>query len=783
MQNLPTNRLPRILQQAKWIWPDSPHWDLRNCYALFRKEFQLPQVPPKALLYITADQSYQLYINGAYIGRGPARGFQETWPYDTIEVSKWLTPGKNLIAIRAHTPGFSNFQYIHKGYAGLLVAAQWGDTNLLSNATWTCRRQSGLDRSMVQTSLQLFPQEKIDLRQEDPDWMQPNYDDTHWEGRPVELALGCLPWTSLEERDIPLLDERILRVGQIIGKAKGKNHEEYLQTRNLSITHFQEGLTHKASQASIADIHFEGTGRGQWRSVLIDLGKTYVGSTIIEIESAKGGEIIETHHYETIDAAKLCPDYKPKAHCRMAFSNRLTCGKGKQSHAFYHSFGFRYMILLVRDSDSDLTLHPRLRTATYPHKIEGTFQSSDATLNEIWNICAWTQQICSLDAYVDTPYREQAQWWGDARVQAWNTFHLSGDPRLLKRGIRQIATQTTPDGVTYGHAPTMAHGCILPDFTLIWILTLWDDYWQTGSLQSFEQHQPTIRKALHYFEEWTDLNNGLLQYDHRYWLFLDWTGLHKQGCSSVYSLWYLHALDRLSQMYALSKDASSSQACQLKAKRLRRQLQKLINEEGLMQGGYDENGKLVKETSIHAQTLCLLTDLASAKQEREMIEMRLLPFVRGELKTDSAPSAYWTTYVYTVLSERGYGAEVLADIRKHWKPMIPHGTTWEKFDPIIAKDSFSHAWAAHPLYHCMQIIGGVRQTAPEWSEVSIQPTFHGDSAEICIPSPKGKIRSKWKRTNDRIVGKVTLPKGVVARLILPNQNPIKISDLHTYECF
>ncbi len=88
--------------------------------------------------------------------------------------------------------------------------------------------------------------------------------------------------------------------------------------------------------------------------------------------------------------------------------------------------------------------------------------------------------------------RAETQWWGDARVQAWNTFHLGGDTRLFRRGIRQIAAQTTPNGLTYGHSPTIAHNCVLPDFTLMWLLTLWDDYWQTGSLETFIEHRATV---------------------------------------------------------------------------------------------------------------------------------------------------------------------------------------------------------------------------------------------------------------------------------------------------
>lgn len=771
--------LPTILQKARWIWPDNHHWNLHNCYALFRKECQLKTVPKKALLHITADQSYQLYINGHYICRGPARGFQKTWPFDSVNVAEWLRPGKNLIAVRAHNPGFSNFQYVHQGYAGLLVAAKWGKTVLTSNSTWKGRRQTGVRNDTVPTSLQLFSQEVIDLRLEDPDWMLPEYDDSQWDSPICQVAWNAMPWYSLQARGMPMLDESELQIGQVIGQASGRSAPHYQTTMNLAHTRFDEGLEHQPCQADANEFTFQKSAKNTWRSRLIDLGKLHVASVQLEITGATGGEIVETHHYEMIDSATLCPDYDPEAHCRMAFSNRLVCRQGSNQHSFFHPFGFRYMIVTVRDNKSPITIKPSLRNALHPVQRKGSFTSSDTRLNDIWETCAWTQQICSMDAFVDTPYREQAQWWGDARVQAWNTFHLTGDTDLFQRGIQQIAAQTTPDGVTYGHAPTMAHRCILPDFTLVWMLTLWDFYWQTGSLAPFRQHQSVIQKALEYFEDWTDPETGLLRYDHRFWLFLDWTDIHKEGCSSVYSLWYLHALNRLEQMYSLIGDTTSATTCHKKATRLRKHLRKLINRDGLMQDGYTENGDLVSETSVHAQTLALLTQL-SPKNEKKMLEQRLLPYVRGELQTTIQPSAYWITYIYTELSQRGYGAEILNDIRKRWAPMVEHGTTWENFSPRRSHESFSHAWSAHPLFHCMQILGGIRQSKANWSEISIQPDFIGDAADICIPSPQGIIRSKWIRTGDTIKGMLKVPKAVQATLQLPQQAPMMIHGTHRY---
>jgi len=775
-------KLPSILKQARWIWPDSLHWDLHNCYALFRKTFDLSDLPTKAPLFITADQSYQLYVNGHYVCRGPARGFQKNWPYDLVDVRPWLKEGHNLIAIRAYNPGFSNFQYVHQGYAGLLVAAKWGQTVITSDDSWKCRRQAGVFKDTVPSSLQLYSQEVIDLRVEDPDWMLPDYDDSAWNGVVNATAWNAMPWYSLEFRGTAMLEEREIELAdlRLIGQATGKSHPDYETTRDLALTRLKEGLAHKPASGDGEQLLFAATQKGKWRSQLVDLGKLHVGSVLLEIENAQGGEIVETHHYETIAPDNLCPDYDPNAHCRMAFSQRLTCRPGKNSHSFYHPFGFRYMVVTVRDNKAPLSIKPGLRTNFYPLQQNGSFNSSEALLNDIWQTCVWTQRVCSLDAYVDTPWREQAQWWGDARVQAWNTFHLDGDTRLFRRGIRQIASQTTPDGVTYGHAPTVAHGCILPDFTLIWMLTLWDYYWQTGSLEPFLEHQPQIKKALDYFKDWLSPKNGLLQYDHRFWLFLDWTGLLKEGCSSVYSLWFLHALDRLSQMYTASDLPEEAGECAKLATPLRKSLLKLINDDGLMRDGYTPKGKIAPETSVHAQTLAILTGLCP-ENEKVMLEKRLVPYVRGELQTDIQPSAYWITYIYTVLAERGYGEDVVADIHKRWAPMVKHGTTWENFEPVKAHESFSHAWSAHPLFHLMQIAGGVRQAAPGWTEITYKPDFIGDSAEVVIPSPKGKITSAWKRSGKTIQGQIKLPKGINASVQLPDSKPIEISGTYSYE--
>jgi len=776
-QSAPEKTSP--FSDSHWIWPDDPHWDLHNGYAIFRKAFNLEKVPARAPLFITADQSYRLFVNGCFVGRGPARGFQESWPYDEIDIRPHLRLGRNQLAIRAYNPGFSNFQYLSRGFAGLLVAARWGKTRIVSDASWKALREPGIIRDTVPSSTQLFPQEHIDLRVQPTGWTNLGFDDATWPS-PKERPWNSGPWFGLEPRNIPLLEEREIDPVTLVGVGEGTSARGYKHIRDVVALRQEEDRSHRPIQRSFEPLMVEATGMGKFRSYLFDFGRTVVGNLVFEIEGASGGEILDTHLAETIAPATLTPDQVIPTGCRMAFGDRLIARPGDAIHHFYHHYGFRFLNVTVRDAAADFRFGVRLNWIGYPLPRKGSFSSSDTDLERIWETCAWTQQCCSLDAYVDTPWREQAQWWGDARVQAWNTFHLSGDPRLFRRGIAQIARQTTPDGVTYGHAPTMAHECILPDFTLIWFLTLWDYYWQTGSIEPFLTHRETIQKAFAYFRAKTDPITGLVTYDSRYWLFLDWTDLFKDGAPTIYNLWLLIALDKLAQLYRKARQPREAVQLESWAKRLRGALGRLIGKDGLLRDGIDWKGKIVQETSIHSQTLALSAGLKGIR-EKVVLDTVLLPYLHGETKPKAVPSAYWITYFFSVLSERGHGAEVIAFIKKHWSPMVDHGTTWENFAPRRADESHSHAWSAHPLYHLMQTAGGIVQDAPAWREISFRPVFHGEFGRTVVPTPNGPIVSDWRRKKGMIRVSLRMPKGVLARVTLPGILLHRISKSKTWE--
>jgi hypothetical protein len=460
-------------------------------------------------------------------------------------------------------------------------------------------------------------------------------------------------------------------------------------------------------------------------------------------------------------------------------SERLRLRPGRTRHEFFQMLGHRYLVAIARDTRRPIQLKLALRQSIYPFDIKGSFRCDDPVLNDIYRISVTTQRVCALDSYVDTPWREQAQWWGDARVQVQNTFHISGDTRLLVRGVRSLARQEVPNGLTFGHAPTIAYNCILPDFSIIWALTIWDYYYQTGDTSLFVEQLPRIARLLNYFCGEGRGKDGLLRYDKRYWLFLDWCNIHRDGTPTLLNLWYLLMIEKLAALAgAAHRDSVERALSTLHDHQRTLVLRKLWDRKaGLFCDGLTGDGKRVDVHSIHTQTLAILCGLQPAYHKR-MVAKRLLPYLRGETVPGAQPSSYWVTYVYGVMRSLGYAREVVEHIRKRWAPMIPYGGTWEVFEGNIGNGTCSHAWAAHPIYHLAGTLGGITQRDVAWRKITFAPLLDlptTDRVAVAVPTPQGIIRAAWKRHKAGIDVSLSLPEGIKAAVCLPGVKPRQVT--------
>ncbi|OXM16565.1 family 78 glycoside hydrolase catalytic domain [Paenibacillus herberti] len=199
---------------AKWIWggeEDRP----RNEWRCFRKSFECPENGLKeAVLHISADSRYVLYVNGTQAGRGPVRSWPEEQSYDSYDVAHLLLPGRrNTIAVLVLHFGMSNFYYLLG--QGALITELEGPSGVLlaTDDSWGTSRLPGQQSSAPRMSCQQAFGEVIDARELPEHWTT---DETAegfqasgmgWEAARQVAAAGEGPWKKLVPRDIPFLTE------------------------------------------------------------------------------------------------------------------------------------------------------------------------------------------------------------------------------------------------------------------------------------------------------------------------------------------------------------------------------------------------------------------------------------------------------------------------------------------------------------------------------------------------------------------------------------------------
>ena len=78
--------------KAQWIrTPEAPRREFGVYY--FRKTFVLDTVPSRFVIHVSADNRYELFVNGTRVAAGPARGDLDHWRFETLFVTTGIGNG------------------------------------------------------------------------------------------------------------------------------------------------------------------------------------------------------------------------------------------------------------------------------------------------------------------------------------------------------------------------------------------------------------------------------------------------------------------------------------------------------------------------------------------------------------------------------------------------------------------------------------------------------------------------------------------------------------------
>lgn len=214
---------------AAFVWKD-PAGEGRQQTVLFRRSFDLKDKAGQAMIHLFADSRYHLHVNGTHINFGPSRFYPAHPEYDSYDLTPFLLPGRNVVAVEVLSNGTVTFQ-VPLSQGGFIA---WGEVispsdtiSLDTPGHWKMKTSAAYDHEALRFSFACGPMEIFDGRRQPADWNRPGFDDSHWES-PV-LHGNPDHWGQLAPRTIPPLTQDELLPVKLLG-IYPEHHEEELYT-------------------------------------------------------------------------------------------------------------------------------------------------------------------------------------------------------------------------------------------------------------------------------------------------------------------------------------------------------------------------------------------------------------------------------------------------------------------------------------------------------------------------------------------------------------------------
>ncbi|MCL2422228.1 MAG: hypothetical protein FWD03_10255, partial [Defluviitaleaceae bacterium] len=499
----------------------------------FKTVFDLAKVPSEANLHISANERYRLYVNGKEVISGPCRGDHWHQYCDTVDIAKYLVPGKNIVAakVTAYVPyeatndDRSNFGPIwamsNSGGPLLIV---WGEMDgadiSTGRASWFCKDDTAIS----------------------------------WKLQPMAFWMGCTE--EVDGEAIPHGWEKEESIqGFLPVKQKWTNQVRFGEVPSLFL--YERPIKHLLRKEDISL-------KGDWKSelaanssyeFLLDASTLTTSFVYLACEGGAGSNISLTYSeaFSKHDGERRYKEVRSDTSGELlGVVDIYRPGGGDESYSPSWFRCFRFIKVKVETGNEPLTLHPiKLIETHYPLENKISFDAdTQPWINKVWDISLRTLEMCMHESYEDCPFYEQLQYTMDTRLQMLFNYAVNGDTSMQLKAIHDYHTSMLPEGILQSRFPSK-YPQVIPAFSLHWIFMLKDYYMQTGDATLLERYRPTMESVLAWFKRKVG-EQGLVE-NAGYWDFADWTDAWGDisgtpraatvGPSTIHNLVYAYALE------------------------------------------------------------------------------------------------------------------------------------------------------------------------------------------------------------------------------------------------
>lgn len=751
---------------GRWIgWEGPFEWDVEDSHSrlssrYFRKEFKTEDKTIKrATVHISGLGLYELYINGDKVGDdvlAPApTDYRRTTLYNSYDVTDMLKGDgeENAIGVTLGNGRFYTMRQNYKPYKIPNFGYPKMRLNLVIEYTDGSRQRINSDEKWKLTaqgpirSNNEYDGEIYDARMELGEWTSPGYDDSAW----LNAQRAELPYGTLRGNTSP----------------------------NMKVMRTLKPKTIK----KIGDKY------------IVDFGQNMAGWVKISVKDVAEGDTVTIRYAErmTPDSTALSVE-----NLRHAQSTDRYIANGKEKGAkwspkfSYH--GFQYVEV---DGINNLRLEDIEAEFVFDDLPDnGSFASSNPTLNAIHRNAWWGIASNYKGVPVDCPQRDERQpWTGDHNMGTWGENFLFNNGTFYAKWMDDMRESQREDGCLPDIAPAF-YNYYTSDMTWSSTLPVVCDmlYEQTGNIQPILRNYEAMAKWMNHIRADFTNKKGLITADK----YGDW-------CVPPEKPELVHSQDPARKTDGtLIASAYYYKMCQLMAKFARlqgldSQAQQWEADADKVKEAFNAEFLTVKEgtspvkthhvlypdsifygnNTATANVLPLAFDMVPDKY-RQAVADNLIKTIIETNNGHISTGVIGVNWLMRLLTEIGRGdvAALLATNTTYpsYGYEISKGATtiWELWNGDTADwrmNSNNHVMMLGDLLNWYyQDLAGFNPAKPGYKEILLKPDFsiqQLDSVSATYSTPYGVLGGSWVKTPMHITWNIEIPCNTTAIVVVP----------------
>jgi alpha-L-rhamnosidase len=770
---------------AQPAWPAGREREKNLCVG-FRAAFTAP-AGERVLLRATGSTIYRVFLNGSFLGYGPARG-----PHGYYRVDEWnldgrLAPGTNLLAFEV--AGYNvNSYYLLDQPSFLQAEVVAGDRVLAATGSDT------VSCALLPERVQKVQRYSFQRPFSEVYHLQPGYD--RWRtdlGAPF-AATPCAaqPAKALLPRRVPHVDfalrPPLTRVAQGVLKT-GLKVDRPWKDRSLTAIGPKLGGYPEAELATIPSLELQSVANASCQAVR----QPYTPATALPLRAGT---------YQILDfgvnlSGFLGAEITCASPCRLFFAfdeilsqddvdwKRLGCvnlvGYELRPGAYrvesFEPYTLRYLKLLALEGDCEVR-QVYVREYAHPGVWQAHFAASDERLNRLFTAGRETFRQNAVDVFMDCPSRERAGWLCDSFFTARVAADLCGDTRLERNFFENFLLPKEFAHLPAGMLPMCYpadhnDGVFIPNWALWFVVQLQEYLARSGDQATVEALRPRVLQLFDYFKRFRN-ESGLLQ-GLQGWVFIEWSKANDfvQDVNYPSNMLYAKALAAAGALYNLPDLTREAE-----------RIREVIRRQSYHHQFFVDNAKRVagrlqmteNQTEV-CQYFAFFCDVATPETFPGLWETLTRDFGPQRKQTKAHPQVYpANAFVGNVLrlellARDGRCQQLLDETIAYLLYMADQtGTLWENDGAYASCD---HGFASHIVHVLYRDVLGLQQVDSVRKAVRVRLAgLKLDWCEGSLPTPDGRVSLRWRKDGQRLRCQLSAPAGYAVEI--NNQSKLEL---------